>query len=55
MQELIGVICSLANGEAVRPDGASIELFKIISNGTFVLRWRLVDTVVCIRRGGEVP
>ena len=55
MQELADAIRSLANGKAVAPDGVSIELFKITLNGDPVLRRRLLDIVVRIWRGGEVP
>ena len=55
MQELKGAIRSLANGKAVGPDGVSVELFKITLNGDPALRRRLLDIVVRIRRGGEVP
>ena len=55
MQELTDAIRSLANGKAVGPDGASIELFKIALNGDPALRRRLLDIVVRIWRGGEVP
>ena len=55
MQELTDVIRLLANGKAVGPDGVSIELFKITLNGDLALRRRLLDTVVRIWRGGEVP
>ena len=54
MQELIDPIRSLANGKAVGPDGVS-ELFKITLNGDPALRRRLLDIVVRIWRGGEVP
>ena len=43
------------NGKAVGPDGVSVELFKITLNGDPALRRRLLDTVVHIWRGGEVP
>ena len=55
MQELTGAICALANGKRVRPDGVSAEMFKIILNGTPALRRRLLDIVVRIWGGGEVP
>ena len=55
MQELTDAIHSLANGKAVGPGGVSIELFKIILNGDPALRRRLLDILVCIWRGGEVP
>ena len=55
MQELTGAIRSLANGKAVGPDGVYNELFKITLNGDPTLRRRLLDIVVCIWRGGEVP
>ena len=50
MQELTD-----ANGKAVGPDGVSDELFKITLNGDLALRRRLLDIVVRIWRGGEVP
>ena len=56
MQQLTDTIRSLANVKAVGPDGVSVELFKItILNGDSALRRRLLDIVVCIWRGGEVP
>ena len=55
MQELTDAIRSLANGKAVGPDGVSVELFKITLNGDSALRRRLLDIVVCMWRGGEVP
>ena len=55
MLELTGAIRSLANGKVVGPDGVSVELFKITVNGDPALRRRLLDIVVCIWRGGEVP
>ena len=55
MQELTDAIRSLANGKAVGPDGVSVELFKITLNGVPALRRRLLDIVVRISRGGEVP
>ena len=55
MQELTNAIRSLANGKAVEPDGVSVELFKTILNGGPALRWRLLDVVARIWRGGEVP
>ena len=55
MQDLTDAIRSLVNGKAVRSDGVSVELFKITLNGDPALRRRLLDIVVCIWRGGEVP
>ena len=55
MQELTDAIRSLANGKAVRPDGVSVELYKIALNGDLALRQRLLDIVVGIWRGGDVP
>ena len=55
MQELTDAIRSMANGKAVGPDGVSVELFKITLNGDPALRRRLLDIVVRIWRGGEVP
>ena len=55
IQELTDAIRSLANGKAVGPDGVSVELFKITLNGDPALRRRLLDIVVRIWRGGEVP
>ena len=55
MQELTDAIHSLVNGKAVGPDGVSVELFKITLNGDPTLRRRLLDIVVRIWRGGEVP
>ena len=55
MQELTDAIRSLANGKAVEPDGVPVELFKIALNGDPALRQRLLDIVVGIWRGGDVP
>ena len=55
MQELTDAIRSLANGKAVGPDGVSVELFKITLNGDPALRRRMLDIVVRIWGGGEVP
>ena len=55
MQELTDAIRSLANGKTIGPDGVFIELFKITLNGDPALRRRLLDIVVRIKRGGEVP
>ena len=55
MQELTDAIRSLANGNAVGPDGVSVELSKITLNGDPALRRRLLDIVVRIWGGGEVP
>ena len=55
MQELTDAIRSLANGKAVGPDGVSVELFKIALNGDPALCRRLLDIVVRIWGGGEVP
>ena len=55
MQELTDAIRSLANGKAVGPHGVCIELFKITLSGDPALRRRLLDIVVRIWWGGEVP
>ena len=55
MQGLTDAIRSLANGKAVGPDGVSIELFKITINSDPALRLRLLDIIVRIWTGGEVP
>ena len=55
MQELIDAIHSLANGNTFGPGGVSVELFKITFNGDPALSRRLLDIVVRIWRGGEVP
>ena len=55
MQELTDAIRSLANGKAVGPDGFSVKLFIITINGDPALWRRLLDIVVRIWRGGEVP
>ena len=55
MQQLTGDIRSLASGKAIGPDGVSVELFKITLNGDPALHRRLLDIVVRIWRGGEVP
>ena len=43
------------NGKAVGPDGVSVELSKITLNGDPAVRRRLLDIVVRIWRGDEVP
>ena len=55
MQELTGAIRSLANGKVAGLDGDSVKLFKITISGDPTLRRRLLDNVVCIWRGDEVP
>ena len=55
MQELTDAIRSLANGKAVGPDGVSVELFKMTLNGDPALRRRLLDIVVRIWRGRQMP
>ena len=55
MQELTDVIHSFANGKAVGPNGVSVELLKINLHGDPARRWRLLDIVVRLWRGGEVP
>ena len=55
MHEVTDAIRSLANGNAVGPDGVSVELFNITLNGDPALRRRLLNTVVRIWRGSEVP
>ena len=55
MQELADATRSLANVKAVGQDEVSVELFKITLNGDPALRRRLLDIVVRIWRGGEVP
>ena len=55
MQELTDAIRSLANGKAVGSDGVPVELFKITLNGDPALRRRLLDVVVRMWEGGEVP
>ena len=41
--------------KGVGPDGVSVGLFKIALDGDPALRRRLLDIVVCIWMGGEVP
>ena len=48
MQGLTDTIFSLANGQAVGPNGIFVELYKITLNGDPAVRRRLVDIVVCI-------
>ena len=55
MQELTGAIRLLVNGNDVGPNRVSVELFKITLNDDPALRRRLLDIVVSIWRGGEVP
>ena len=55
MHELTDAIRSLANGKAVGREGFPVELFKIVLNGDPALRQRLLDIVVGIWRGEEVP
>ena len=52
MQELTDSNRSLANGNAVGPDGMSVELFKITLNGDSILRRILLDMATCIWMGG---
>ena len=55
LQELTDAIRLLSNGKAVGLDGVSVELFRITLSGDLALRWRLLDIVVRIWRGSEVP
>ena len=55
MQELTDAIRSLANGKTVRPDGVSVELFKMSLKSDPALRRRLLDVVVCIWSGRQAP
>ena len=55
MQELTNVIRSFANGKAVGPDGVYVELLKITPSGDPALRRILLDIIVRIWRGSEVP
>ena len=56
VQELTGVVHSLANRMAVGPNGVSVELFKITRNGDSALCRRLLDiTDVSVWREVEVP
>ena len=55
IQELTDAISSLAKRKEVGPNGGSVELFKITLHGDLTLRRRLLDFVVRIWRGGEVP
>ena len=55
IQELTDAIRSLANRKVVGPDEVPVELFKIALNGDPALRQRLLDIVVGIWRGGDVP
>ena len=55
MQKLTDAIRSLANRKALGPDGVSVELFKITLNGDPALRRRLLNIVLRIWRGFEVP
>ena len=55
MQELTYSIRSLANGKAIGPDGVLVKLFKIALNGDPALRQRLLNIVVGIWRGEDVP
>ena len=55
MQELTDAIRSLANGTAVGSGGVSVELFKISLSADAALRRSLLDIVVRIWRGGEMP
>ena len=51
MLELTDAIHSLADGNAVGPDGVSVELFKITLNGDPALRRRLLDIVSYLEGG----
>ena len=55
IQEFADAIRSLATGEAVEPDGVPVELFMIAFNCDPALRQRLLDIVVGIWRGADVP
>ena len=55
IQELTDAIRSLSNGKAVGPDGISVELFKNTLNGDPARHRRLLDIIVRIWKGGEVP
>ena len=55
MHELTDAIRSLTNGKAVGPGGIAVELFKINLNGGPALRQRLLDIVVGIWRGVDIP
>ena len=55
MQQVMNAIRSLANGKTVGSNGVSIELFKFTLNGGPALRQRLLDIVVCVWSGGELP
>ena len=55
IQELTDAIRSLANEKVVGPDAVSVELFKIALNGDSALRQRLLDIIVGIWRGGDIP
>ena len=55
MQELTDAISSLVNGKVVGPDGVFIELLKITLNGDPALRRGLLDIVVRVWRGDEMP
>ena len=55
IQALTDVICSLAHGKTIGPERFFVELFKITLNGDPALRLRLIDIVICILTGSEVP
>ena len=55
MQELADATRSWANGNAFRPDGVSVELFKITLNDDPALHPRLLGIVVRTWRESEVP
>ena len=55
MQKLTDDIGSLAKGKAIEPEEVSVELFKITLNEDPARRRGLLNIVVRIWRGGEVP
>ena len=55
MQELTDAIRSLANGKAVGPDGASVEVLKITLNGDPPCAGDCSISSFVFGRGGEVP
>lgn len=55
MQDLTDAIRYLAKGKGVGYDEILVELFKVTHNGDLALRPRLLDIVIDIWRGGDVP
>ena len=53
MQELTGAIRPLTNGNAIGPDGVSVELYDITLSGDLALRRRLIDVFCILMKRGR--